>query len=125
MWKGIKALTNCKTNNQLPADDATLPDILNQFFAHFDVPREEAAPFVKPSDGESFLVLRHYQVRADLKKVNASKATGPDGVLGRILKVCADQLAEVFTKIFNLSNRLLYQHVSNPPPLFQCIKNLL
>lgn len=105
---------DCKTNSQLPGDDTTLPDILNQ---SFDIHKEEAARYVKPSDGKSSL--------AALKKVNASKATGPDGVLGRILKVCADQLAEVFTKIFNLSNRLLYQHVSNPPPLFQCIKNLL
>ena len=28
---------------------------------------------------------------------------GPDGVSGRVLKDCADQLAGIFTKIFNLS----------------------
>lgn len=31
------------------------------------------------------------------------KAAGPDGVAGGVLKACADQLAEVFTTIFNLS----------------------
>ena len=30
-------------------------------------------------------------------------AWGLDGVTGRVLKECADQLSEVFTKIFNLS----------------------
>ncbi|KAK0151838.1 RNA-directed DNA polymerase from mobile element jockey [Merluccius polli] len=30
------------------------------------------------------------------------KAAGPDGVTGRILRDCADQLTEVFTTIFNL-----------------------
>lgn len=43
------------------------------------------------------------QVRTTLHRVNARKAPGPDGVAGRILKVCADQLAKMFTNIFSLS----------------------
>eukprot|EP00061_Rhincodon_typus_P011872 g37217.t1 len=35
-------------------------------------------------------------------RVNPRKATGPDGVLSHALRSCADQLAEVFTDIFNL-----------------------
>ncbi|KAK1792165.1 hypothetical protein P4O66_012059, partial [Electrophorus voltai] len=31
------------------------------------------------------------------------KAAGPDGICGRVLKACADQLSPVFTDIFNLS----------------------
>ncbi|KAK1798185.1 hypothetical protein P4O66_000677 [Electrophorus voltai] len=31
------------------------------------------------------------------------KAVGPDGICGRVLKACTDQLAPVFTDIFNLS----------------------
>ncbi len=31
------------------------------------------------------------------------KAAGPDGISGWVLKLCADQLAPVFTMIFNLS----------------------
>ncbi|KAK3521026.1 hypothetical protein QTP86_000581 [Hemibagrus guttatus] len=31
------------------------------------------------------------------------KAAGPDGISGRVLRACADQLAPVFTEIFNLS----------------------
>eukprot|EP00061_Rhincodon_typus_P007941 g30117.t1 len=42
-------------------------------------------------------------VRSVFLGVNAKKATGLDGVPGRALRSCADQLAEVFTNIFNLS----------------------
>ena len=34
--------------------------------------------------------------------MNTKKAAGPEGISGRVLKLCADQLASVFTMIFNL-----------------------
>jgi hypothetical protein len=37
------------------------------------------------------------------KQVNIHKATEPDRLPGCVLKACADQLASVFTDIFNLS----------------------
>ena len=37
------------------------------------------------------------------KRVNSSKATGPDGMSSRVMRACADHLAGVFTDIFNLS----------------------
>ena len=37
------------------------------------------------------------------KRVNPRKAAGPDGISSRVLRACADQLAGVFTDIFNLS----------------------
>ncbi|KAK1792540.1 hypothetical protein P4O66_012480 [Electrophorus voltai] len=36
-------------------------------------------------------------------KVNTRKAAGPDCIRGRVLKACEDQLAPVFSDIFNLS----------------------
>ena len=42
-------------------------------------------------------------MRRALRAVNPRKAAGPDGVSGQVLRVCADQLAGVFTKIFNQS----------------------
>ena len=36
-------------------------------------------------------------------QVNIHKAVGPDGLPGRVLKACADQLSSVCTDIFNLS----------------------
>ena len=49
------------------------------------------------------------------RSVNTRKATGPDGVPGEVIKACADQLAVVFTKIFNLS----LTHATVPP----CLKS--
>ncbi len=42
-------------------------------------------------------------VRRELRRVNVRKAAGPDGITGRILRSCADQLAGLFTSIFNES----------------------
>lgn len=36
-----------------------------------------------------------------LRSINIRKAAGPDGVQGRVLQSCADQLSAVFTHIFN------------------------
>lgn len=40
--------------------------------------------------------------------INTRKAAGPDGVLGRGLKDSADELAEVFTTIYNMSLSTLW-----------------
>ena len=49
-------------------------------------------------------VLKLYiaDVSKTFKQVNIHKAVGPDRLPGSVLKVCADQLASVFTDIFNL-----------------------
>ena len=44
-----------------------------------------------------------YEVRRSLTKINTNKACGPDRLSGKLLKCCSDQLAEIFTCIFNLS----------------------
>ncbi|KAK3574278.1 hypothetical protein QTP86_004369 [Hemibagrus guttatus] len=42
-------------------------------------------------------------VRKTLCSVNPEKAAGPDNIPDRVLRECAEQLAEVFTDIFNIS----------------------
>ena len=42
-------------------------------------------------------------VSKNFKQVNIHKAAGPNGLPGCVLRACADQLAGVFTDIFNLS----------------------
>eukprot|EP00061_Rhincodon_typus_P007541 g29329.t1 len=54
-----------------------------------------------------FIVASDFN-QANLKRsvflsVNPWKAMGPNGVPGWVLRLCVDQLAEVFTDIFNLS----------------------
>ena len=42
-------------------------------------------------------------VSKTFKRVNPRKAAGPDGIPSRVLRTCTDQLAGVFTDIFNQS----------------------
>ncbi len=43
------------------------------------------------------------EVQMELKRVNVRKAAGPDGITGRVLRSCSDQLAGLFTSLFNES----------------------
>ena len=49
------------------------------------------------------ITLSVADVSKTFKQVNIRKAAGPDGLPGRVLRACADQLAGVFTDIFNMS----------------------
>ncbi len=54
------------------------------------------------SDNHVITVSEDEVLRA-LKRVNVRKVAGPDGITGRVLRSCADQLAGLFTSIFNES----------------------
>ena len=79
MGLGLKTITDYKwkPRRELPSD-AGLPDEPNAFYARFEASN----------------------VSKTFKQVNIRKATGPDGLPGCVLRVCADQLASVFTDIF-------------------------
>lgn len=47
-------------------------------------------------------LLSTHKVRICLRNINPWKAAGPDGVMSRVLKDCAGELAEVFTTIYNI-----------------------
>ena len=49
------------------------------------------------------ITLSVADVSKTFKQVNIHKAAGPDRLPGCVLRACADQLASVFTDIFNLS----------------------
>ena len=59
------------------------------------------------------MIPRPSGLKAALKAMNPNKAAGPDGVLGKVIKTCADQLTGVLTRIFNVS----LQTASVPPCL--------
>ena len=82
--------------------DPQLVEELNSFYARYETgPTEAATPLHPPA--LSSLILTEHEVRRTLKAVNPRKAVGPDGVSGRVLRDCADQLAGIFTKIYNQS----------------------
>ena len=49
------------------------------------------------------ITLSVANVSKTFKQVNIHKAAGPEGLPGCVLRACADQLAGVFTDIFNVS----------------------
>jgi hypothetical protein len=49
------------------------------------------------------ITLSVADVSKTFKQVNIHKTAEPDGLPGRVLRACTDQLASVFTDIFNLS----------------------
>ncbi|KAK3525781.1 hypothetical protein QTP70_007543 [Hemibagrus guttatus] len=52
---------------------------------------------------DQVLCLTTADVRKTLYRVNPRKAAGPDNIPGRVLRECAEQLADVFTDIFKIS----------------------
>ncbi|XP_034427391.1 uncharacterized protein LOC117753423 [Hippoglossus hippoglossus] len=103
MWAGLKTISDYKAKTS-SADvvSASLPEDLNTFYACF----ESNSPSVEIQEAQEDRcppVISRADVWRSFNRINTRKAPGPDGIPGRALKVCADQLADVFTDIFNLS----------------------
>jgi len=102
VWKGLQAITRYKEKNNLDNSDPAFPDQLNEFYARFDrlntypVPQMNTPEFCSPP-----FAVQEADVRRLFKRQNENKASGPDGVSSSVLKNCADQLAPIFTDIFN------------------------
>ncbi|KAK3509858.1 hypothetical protein QTP70_015972, partial [Hemibagrus guttatus] len=62
-----------------------------------------ANPLCLPPATQNILKFCEEDVFRVFKKQKTRKAPGPDGVSPACLKVCADQLAPIFTQIFNRS----------------------
>ena len=60
-------------------------------------------PPTRPTTKDCGLSFSVVNVSKTFKRVNPRKASGPDGIPSRVLRACADQLAGVFTDIFNQS----------------------
>ncbi|XP_051980215.1 uncharacterized protein LOC127641324 [Xyrauchen texanus] len=103
MWQGIQAMTNYRTTSVACDKDASLPDVLNNFYARFEVQNDVVARKNTPPPNDQVLCLTMVDVRKTLRRVNPRKAAGPDNIPGRVLRGCADQLADVLTDIFNIS----------------------
>ncbi len=57
----------------------------------------------RQSSNDHVITFSEDDVWRELKRVNVRKSAGPDGITGRVLRSCADQLAGLFTSIFNES----------------------
>ncbi len=110
MWQGLKTI--CSSGNNPSAEvraDPSLAEELNIFYGRFDrnggatVPISASGSSRQSSDVDHVITVSEDEVRRELRRVNIRKAARPDGITGRILRSCADQLAGLFTSIFNES----------------------
>ena len=119
MWQGLQSITDYKKKTSpVTYPNVLLPDKLNNFFACFE---DNTVPPTVPIQchatktcGLSFTAAN---MSKTFKRVNPRKAAGPDGIPIRVLRACADQLAGVFTDIFNQSNNP-YPTLLSQPPVF-------
>ncbi len=111
MWQGLKTI--CSSGNNSSAEvraDPLLAEELNTFYGRFEcnvnggaiLPISTSESSRQSSD-DFAITFSEDDVRRELKRVNVRKAAGPDGITGRVLRSCADQLAGLFTSIFNES----------------------
>ena len=103
VWKGVQTITDYKQKAVTDNEDPELPNNLNNFYARFD--RQNDSPIPSPPSIclPPPFVISECEVKKLLKKQNPKKASGPDGVSTASLRHCSEQLAPVFTDIFNQS----------------------
>ena len=101
MWQGLQSITYYKRKTSHIANhDVLLPDKLNNLFSHFE---DNTVPLTRAATKTCVLSFTAANVSKTFKCVNPRKAASPDGIPSRVLRACADQLAGVFTDIFNQS----------------------
>ena len=85
------------------SSDTSLPDELNNFDARLEASNTETCMRESAVPDDCVITLSAAEVSKNFKQVNIHKAAGRDGLPVSVLRACADQLASVFTDIFNLS----------------------
>ncbi|KAK1803599.1 hypothetical protein P4O66_021017 [Electrophorus voltai] len=122
LWQGLRTITDYRSPlSGLMSVDESLANELNMFFARFEATSSSTnancasannangaigaanGACTEPTIEQRPLIITESDVRRVFKRVNTRKAVRPDGICGRVLKACADQLAPVFTDIFSLS----------------------
>eukprot|EP00061_Rhincodon_typus_P007196 g28636.t1 len=104
LWQVLNNITEHKMKQSKIVDkDTSFPGALNAFHAQFE---QNASGVVMPAPTAPDTLVPFVTAsvfRSVLLGVNPRKAMGLDGVPGQALRSCVDQLAELFTDIFNLS----------------------
>ncbi|KAK3525963.1 hypothetical protein QTP70_011684 [Hemibagrus guttatus] len=103
MWQGIQAITNYKTTSPVCDSDASFQYVLNDFYAWFEVQNNVAVWKIIPTSNDQVLCLSMADVTRTLCRVNPWMSAGPDNIPDRVFREWAEQLADVFTDIFNIS----------------------
>ncbi len=119
MWQGLKIICSSGNNSSVEVRaDPLLAEELNTFYGRFEcnggaiLPNNASASSRQSSD--QVITMSEDDVRRELRRVNVRKTAGHDGITGRVLRSCADQLAGLFTSIFNESLATPFKWVPTP-----------
>ncbi|GFR71276.1 Non-LTR (Long terminal repeat) retrotransposon and domain-containing protein [Elysia marginata] len=81
----------------------THPDKLNECYARFDRENTSTPVPLPCGNHDPPFVATEQETRRALTRLDVKKATEPDNIKPRLLKTCRNQLASIFTFIFNWS----------------------
>ncbi len=124
VWKYLKEIINYKTPSPSTVENQQEADNLNEFYCRFEkTPHTRyghltTQPLTTPTTPLSptpAIQISEDEVSQVFRKQKKKQAPGPDGVTLACLKSCADQLAPIFTNIFNRSLELC-----EVPSYFKC-----
>lgn len=119
VWDGMKAMTGQDKKNPgsviIDGFDSNLglANALNDFYLRFNDEHDFTKDHGNFVDSLNDITanpqptISAISVRSMFLKCNVRKSPGPDMITGKLLKVCADQLCDIFSDLFNLS---LSQH---------------
>ena len=119
-WKLVKsyllkksAKKNCHSiikADVLYEDLTDVTELMNAYFTNQSTvldPDDDPPPLDERCDDRlTDIILGTGEVKDILLSVDTSKATGPDKIGNKIIKTCADSLAPILGKIFNLSLKM-------------------
>ena len=114
VWEGMGLMSGYKRkkgggDSGMNVASVEYANELNAFYCRFDkhdFTQERGGlreRLMKGREGEGTPVVTEEEVRTEFRRVHPKKAAGPDQIKPKILKTCADQLAGIFTVLFNLS----------------------
>ncbi len=115
VWKDMKDITSYKTPSPSNLENQQLADDLNEFYCRFEqtphtrpehLSTQPLTPPATPLSPTPALKISEDDMHQVFRKNKRRKSPGPDGVKPVCLKSCADQLAPIFTQIFNRSLEL-------------------
>ena len=109
IWRGLSLITKYKYKSVdiLTNVDKSLPDKLNVFFSRFE---REHPPHLQQTSDEVDLHVPNSDTCRAFSRLKIRKAPGPDAVSPCLLKHCCQQLAPIFTSIFNWSLQIQKFH---------------
>ena len=113
MWSSLKKITGyTKARESIyVGKEKEYADELNKFYCRFDCfdfskqHCELRESLRERSSQAEKIEINESSVLSQFRKVNVNKACGPDKIKGRILRSCCEQLASIYTFIFNVSLR--------------------